>query len=35
MRSSVVYNAPLFEAIPLMNHEQVTRLGHWFAERIA
>ena len=34
-RSFAIYNDTLFEAILLMKYEEVTRLGHWFAERIA
>lgn len=34
-RSFAIYNDTLFEAILLMKYEEVTRLGHWFAGRIA
>jgi ComF family protein len=34
-RSFAIYNDTLFDAIVLMKYEEVTRLGHWFAERIA
>ena len=34
-RSFAIYNDSLFEAIVLLKYEEVTRLGHWFAERIA
>jgi ComF family protein len=34
-RSFAIYDDSLFEAIILMKYEEVTRLGHWFAECIA
>jgi ComF family protein len=34
-RSFAVYSDALFEAIILMKYEEVTRLGHWFADRLA
>ncbi len=34
-RSFAIYNDTVFDAIVLMKYEEVTRLGHWFAERIA
>jgi ComF family protein len=34
-RSFAIYNDTLFEAILLMKYDEVTRLGTWFAERIA
>ena len=34
-RSFAVYSDALFEAIILMKYEEVNRLGHWFAERLA
>ncbi len=34
-RSFAIYNETLFDAIVLMKYEEVTRLGHWFAERVA
>lgn len=34
-RSFALYDDTLSEAIVLLKHEEVTRLGHWFAERLA
>jgi ComF family protein len=34
-RSFAVYDDALFDAIVLMKYEEVTRLGHWFAQRLA
>jgi ComF family protein len=34
-RSFAIYNDTLFDAIVLLKYEEVTRLGNWFAERIA
>jgi competence protein ComFC len=34
-RSFGVYDTALHNAILLMKYEEVTRLGHWFAERLA
>lgn len=34
-RSFAVYSDALFEAIILMKYEEVTRLGRWFADRLA
>ena len=34
-RSFAIYDEALFEAILLMKYEEVTRLGHWFAARLA
>ena len=34
-RSYAIYNDPLFSAITLLKYEQVTRLGDWFAARLA
>jgi competence protein ComFC len=34
-RSYAVYSDALFEAIILMKYEEVTRLGRWFADRLA
>jgi ComF family protein len=34
-RSHAAYNDPMMKAITLMKYEQVTRLGNWFAARLA
>jgi competence protein ComFC len=34
-RSFAIYSDALFEAIVLMKYEEVTRLGNWFASRLA
>ncbi|MGH9704185.1 MAG: ComF family protein [Candidatus Acidiferrales bacterium] len=34
-RSHAVYNETMMKAITLLKYEQVTRLGHWFAARLA
>lgn len=34
-RSFAIYDDTLSEAIVLLKYEEVTRLGHWFAERLA
>src|SRR4029077_20674580 len=34
-RSYAIYNDPLVSAITLLKYEQVTRLGDWFAARLA
>lgn len=34
-RSFAVYDEALFEAVMLMKYDEVTRLGHWFADRLA
>ena len=34
-RSFALYNDTLAGAIVLLKYEEVTRLGHWFAERLA
>jgi ComF family protein len=35
LRSFAIYSDALFEAIVLMKYEEVTRLGNWFASRLA